>query len=420
VDSKIPADPIQGWIAYLKQEQETFEVTERLLTSLAEVEQKEAKKISIYEDEDKAYEKDIDNTEQLYLISLKRLEGVGVSGKLGGYEVRVLSPPGSAGVKQVEPSLLIALGAGFLLALLGGVSLPFVAELLSTRFRSPEEVSYRLGLPVVSHIPFLTRRWAPKRRKGQPSLHPSLAACYCPAAAEAYRRVQTMLASSNGSHPRQVIQLTSASTGEGTTTVAANLAILAAQAGRRVVLLDLNFHRPRLHDLFGLSAKVGLTSILEEGGATPDEVLQPTMVEGLDILPCGPVTRSPWELLNSAQFCELIHFLRKHYDLVLLDTPALLAVTDPCAVAANADGILLALGVPRTTRAQAERARELLRTITTPVLGVVVNQVRRGGNYRGHRYAPYGTNGTAWHHTQPQGQTNPVTDTGGLRTNGRR
>jgi capsular exopolysaccharide synthesis family protein len=389
-----PLDPVDGWLAYLKQEEETVRSSERLLAGLVKVENDEEKQLQPFELQDRNFYTDIKADELLLASNMKRLNELSLSRDAGGYGARVISPPGSGGTKQVEPNLLIVAAAGAILALLLGVLLPLLADSLDRGFRTPEEVSRRLGVAVVGHIPYLRGRRAPRPRKGQPPVPPILAACNTPATAEAYRSLQTVLSTVVRDRGPRVIQITSSVTGEGTTRVAANLAIAMAQSGKSVVLVDANFHRPRVHILFGLHGEAGLSSVLE-GNASPEEVIQSSAVEGLYILPCGALTRHPFELLNSAQFKELIRVLRQHYDLVVLDTPALLAVTDPCAVAPHADGVILTLGVPRTTRPQAERARELLRAVATPLLGVVVNQVGRSGSYRGHRFDPY-VGGVAW------------------------
>src|SRR5262249_28089755 len=153
---------------------------------------------------------------------------------------------------------------------------------------------------------------------------------------------------------------------------------------------DADFRRPRLHKLFGLSAQVGLASVIA-GKADLDAAVQKTCVPNLSLLPCGPIPPDPAELLTSPRFKELLDGIRGQCDFVLLDSPPLLAGTDPCVVAPRVDGVLLTIRLSRHGRPHAERAKEILGTLGARVVGVVVNGVGRqsGGRY-GSGYAHYG------------------------------
>src|SRR5207253_2071792 len=146
-------------------------------------------------------------------------------------------PPGSGGIKKVAPSLLIALALAVILGFLLGSGLVFLVDSLDRGFRTPDEVTRRLGVPVLGQIPFLSGRSTGPPLPGCPVLAPILHACHSPtsAAAEAYRGLSAILSRIIHDQGPRVIQLTSPAVGDGTTTVAANLAIAAAQSGKRVV-----------------------------------------------------------------------------------------------------------------------------------------------------------------------------------------
>jgi capsular exopolysaccharide synthesis family protein len=171
--------------------------------------------------------------------------------------------------------------------------------------------------------------------------------------------------------------------GDGKSTLAANLAVSIAQSGKRTVLIDADFRRPRLHKFFpSVNRAVGLSSVIA-GQARPEEAIQPTAVANLSLLPCGPRPSNPAELLTSPRFQEFLAAIRPQFDFVLLDTPPVLLVSDPCAVAPRVDGVLLVLRLGKNNRPTAERACEVLASLGAKVLGVMVNDksARSGAGY---------------------------------------
>jgi capsular exopolysaccharide synthesis family protein len=195
--------------------------------------------------------------------------------------------------------------------------------------------------------------------------------------------------SAHGEVPK-VIQVTSPDAGDGKTTLAANLAVSIAQSGKRIILIDADFRKPRQHKLFHVSSEVGLASVIAEQ-AELKEAIQPTAVENLDLLPCGPRPQNPAELLTSPRFKELLDAISEEYAWVLIDTPPLLAVSDPSVVAARVDGVLLVIRAAKNGRPNAERAREILYTLGANVVGVIVNGAARDGRAGGYgyHYGPY-------------------------------
>jgi capsular exopolysaccharide synthesis family protein len=162
-----------------------------------------------------------------------------------------------------------------------------------------------------------------------------------------------------------------------------------AQSGKRVLLVDADFRKPSLHKKFGISNKTGLSLVLSREVPLA-EAIQETGIAGLWILPCGSLPPNPAELLTSPQFKENLDHLREQYDFVLVDTPPLLAVTDPSVVAPRVDGIILTIRVSKNGRPQAERAKEILGTLGANILGVVVNGLDRRGTTVGYEQYSYG------------------------------
>ncbi|MCA9247239.1 MAG: CpsD/CapB family tyrosine-protein kinase, partial [Planctomycetales bacterium] len=215
---------------------------------------------------------------------------------------------------------------------------------------------------------------------------------------ESYRAVRTALYFSTRGEEHTVFQVTSPNAGDGKTTLASNLAISFAQTGDRTLLIDADLRKPRVHRLFALDAENGLAAVIDGAVDVADAIVE-SAVPGLHLLPAGKTPRNPAELLTKPRFQELINLVRDQYDYVIVDTPPLLAVTDPCVVAPRVDGVLLTIRITKQGRPQAERAKAILSSLKTKLLGVVVNDADdalRGAGYGygygyGRNYnAPYG------------------------------
>jgi len=217
-------------------------------------------------------------------------------------------------------------------------------------------------------------------------------------AAESARAIRTNLTFMGAQSALGTLVLTSPSPLEGKTTVAISLAIALAQGGKKVLLVDTDMRRPRLHRAFGRNAKHGVSSVLV-GAATLDEALQTTEVPNLSLLPCGPIPPNPSELLHTAAFSTLLGQLRERFDHVLFDSPPLGAVTDSAIIAPQVDGAILVMKSEKTTRDAAASAMKQLRNVGANLLGGVLNDVdlaKQEAYYGGHYYYSgyyYGTPG---------------------------
>lgn len=202
------------------------------------------------------------------------------------------------------------------------------------------------------------------------------------AAAEAYRTLRTNILFSSLDRPLRTLLVTSTAPNEGKSTTLANLAVTMAQAEQRVLLVDCDLRRPSLHTLFGLSNEQGLTSaILAQDDSLPP--LQATSVPGLSVLTSGPLPPRPADLLGSRRMAAMIERLSASADIVLFDTPPVVAVTDAAALAPRVDGVLLVLHAGHTRRDRAREARQLLEKVKANIVGVVLNgaKLERGYTY---------------------------------------
>jgi capsular exopolysaccharide synthesis family protein len=407
-------DPVQSYIHGLELELRNTRQAADALARLAKEAEQDALKLRADEQKDRAYSKDLARGEQLFETISKRLGEVNIlKGFTGGYEADTIAPPG-LGSKVAPKAVAVFIVAGFL-GLLAGIGLAYLAEISDHSFRTPEEVRQRLGLPVVGHIPY----FRPKADAVQPvgpdgvRLDPALCTVHLPKSgeAESYRGVRTAVYFNSRSQGHKVIQVTSPDMGDGKTTLAANLAVSIAQSGKKAILIDADCRRPRIHKLFGVTAGRGLASVIA-GEAELGEAIQPSAVPGLSVLPCGPIPPNPAELLTLPRLREVVGAIREQYDFVVIDTPPLLAVTDPCAVVPCVDGVLLTLRIGKNARPHALRAKEILANLGASVVGVVINGVAQ--NVKGYSY----TYKSSSYYSGDPHEADPAAPAGGAAVNG--
>jgi len=378
-------DSLEHEIMLLKQRMEE-------LNSFFQEESAKSMELTQFELEDISWRDKIARTKQLFDGVVKRLDEINLVKGHGGYKTAIISPPTDA--YQVAPSLIKSLLIGFILGSFVGFGLGYLIELCDQTFRSPADISEQLGLPIVGHVPVIP---VSKRRfRSSTKIDTTLVTFHRPNSrlSEAYRAVRTALYFSTRGEQHKVIQVCSPNPADGKTTLACNLAVSIAQSGKKVLLIDADFRRPRIHKVFGLQAKTGMSSVIAGVTELPDAI-QSTEVENLSVLPCGPRPSNPSELLTSRRFEELLAVIREQFDFVIVDTPPVLAVTDPGAVAARVDGVIMTMRLTKRTRADATHAVGVLSSLGANIFGVVVNGIdgRSRGNYSyGNQYG-YGYGG---------------------------
>jgi len=192
--------------------------------------------------------------------------------------------------------------------------------------------------------------------------------------AEAMRTVRTNVLFSSTADGGQSIVVTSSGPGEGKTVVSSNLALALAQTGQRVLLIDADMRRPRVHQVFAERQEPGLSNILVGDTKTGDAV-RPTSCSTLWILPAGHLPPNPAELLGSKRFEDFIETLKDHFAFVIIDSPPIMAVSDSAIVAHIADGVLFVIGAEMTSRGVARTAVEQLVNANGHMIGAVLNRV---------------------------------------------
>ncbi|WP_226036167.1 CpsD/CapB family tyrosine-protein kinase [Aquibacillus saliphilus] len=204
---------------------------------------------------------------------------------------------------------------------------------------------------------------------------------------EQYRTVRTNLQFSQVDGDLKTMLVTSAGPSEGKSSVTANLAIVFAQQGKKVLLIDADMRKPTLHYTFRVDNRSGLSNVLV-GERALDESIVSSDVQDLDIMTCGPIPPNPSELLGSKAMEKMIRDASEQYDLIVFDTPPVLAVTDAPILANICDGVLMVVRSKQTENEAAQKARDLLKAAKAKLLGVVLNDVeQKKDNY----YYYYGT-----------------------------
>jgi polysaccharide biosynthesis transport protein len=272
-----------------------------------------------------------------------------------------------------------------LFGLVLGLGLAFFLEQVDDTVRTPEDLELRVGIPVLGFVPKIQV----KKNVDSKASYRALVSALEPNSSviEAYRNIRTSLFFSGPAEESKILLITSGGPGDGKTTTAANLAVVIAQSGKRVLLVDADFRRPRIHKMFNLDTSVGLSSVLV-GERSLSQAAQKTVhdlenIENLDILVAGPTPPNPTELLETQRAKQVFAEMRSKYDRVIVDTPPVLFVSDSSILSTLCDGVILIVKADKRTRAHAARARKQIEKVKGRIIGGILNNVRvsRLGHY---------------------------------------
>jgi succinoglycan biosynthesis transport protein ExoP len=317
-----------------------------------------------------------------YSVLLNSFSNIGLAEANTGDTITVVSPA----VRPMAPIRPRVMQNTLLAAVVGGmlaVGVAFLVEYLDDTVKDPNDLAVAdlNTIAAVQQVSLNGQGTAALFTIQQPK---SLVS-------ESYRTLRTNLQFSSPDKPLRTVVVTSALATEGKTTTAANLAVVMAQAGKQVVLLDGDLRRPALHKVFGLANRAGLTTALVEDSPELSEYLQGTDVENLRVLTTGPIPPNPQELLGSQRMRELLQRLQEEADVVVVDTPPTLVVADANVLASLTDGVLMVVNAGHTRRAAIQQAADGLRQAGAHLLGGVLNRVdtRGGRNYYYYYYHDY-------------------------------
>jgi len=336
------------------------------------------------------------SNEKLYLLIEEKYQEAMIAERSQFGYVQIIDYA-TPGIKPVSPKVHLNLIIGIVLGLGLGVMIVFVREFFDRTVRSPEQLEKR-GFTVLSAIPVIEVEAKLDGKQLKKDEGRNIAAHLIThlnpksPVAEAYRVLRTGIQFAKLDRKIKSIVVASGAPKEGKSTTSSNLAITMAKANLKTVLVDSDLRRPVLHRVFGVKREPGLTDYLFER-AELDEIFRKTDIENLYLIPCGVVPPNPSELLGSEKMKKFVEYLKSNYDLVVFDTPPLVAVADALILANQVDGVLLVASAGKTEIDVLDKAREMIQRVEGNVIGVLLNNfdasATYGTYYRYYRYYRY-------------------------------
>lgn len=336
--------------------------------------------------------------ENIYLMMREKFEEARITeaGQIG--MVRVIDKAKEP-QRPIRPKKKLNLLLGAIIGLGLGIGVTLLMDYMDDSLKSIEDVERHTDLRVLGSIPQIkiSEKIKSQRRASGTSqeqeikrIASRMVTHFEPKSpvSEAYRTFRTNIQFAQFEHPPQTLLVTSAGPGEGKSTTVANLAITMAQMGTKTLLVDADLRRPVLHSIFEQDKRLGLVDVLL-GDNHVDEAIHELGVKNLSLLCCGTLPPNPSELLGSQAMKRLIEQLKKKYDVILFDSPPVVAVTDAAVLSAQADGIILVISSGETTRSAENRAKTLLNNVRAQILGAVLNNVKKEGRYSSYYYYYY-------------------------------
>jgi polysaccharide biosynthesis transport protein len=354
---------------------------ENMLRAALEMQKQEANKLNESAIEYTLLKRDVESNRALYEGLLEKLKEAGVTAGLRSNNFRIVDTA-RVPTSPSEPNLPRNIAFALALGLTTGVSLAFVMEGMDNTVRTPEQAQEISALPSLGMIPLGSRASTEIVSKRRLSLASSKEAVELVTQsrpksqmAESYRSLRTSLLLTSVGGPPRVILVTSALPQEGKTTTSINLAIVLAQKGTRVLLMDSDLRRPSIHKTLGMGPRSGLSNVLTGSFELDEAIIRSTILPNLFLLPAGTPPPNPAELLASSKMKDVLAQLREEYDHIVIDTPPTLSVTDAVVISTSADRVVLVIRAGQTTKQALRRARDLLLQVSAKVCGVLMNAV---------------------------------------------
>ncbi len=354
---------------------------ENMLHDALEKQKQEANKLNESAIEYNLLKRDAETYRALYEGILERLKEAGVSAGLKSNNFRIVDsarPP----TYPIEPNIPRNLGFALILGMASGVGLAFLLDGLDNTIRTTEQAQNISGLASLGMIPLGSKsaREGPNAKRlviASSKEAVELVTQVRPQSqmAESYRALRTSLLLSNLGSPPKVIMVTSALPQEGKTTTSINTAVVLAQKGVRVLLIDADLRRPSIHKTLGMGPRSGLSNVLTGSTDMEQAITRTTILPNLFVLPAGTPPPNPAELLASANMRDVLAKLCDQYDHIVLDTPPALSVTDAVVLSPRADAVILVIRSGKTTKQALRRARDILAQVNAKVVGVLLNAV---------------------------------------------
>jgi len=354
---------------------------EDMLRGSFEKQKQEANKLNESAIEYSILKRDLDSNRTLYEGLLEKLKEAGVTAGLRSNNFRIINAA-RVPTSPSEPNIPRNLSFALVLGVISGVGLAFLLDSMDNTVRTPEQAQALSCLPSLGMIPLSSKSSSHGATGKRLALTASKEVVETVTQvrpqsqmAESYRALRTSLLLSNLGAPPKVIMVTSARPQEGKTTTSINTAIVLAQKGVRVLLMDADLRRPSIHKTLGMGPCSGLSNVLT-GSATLQQTIAATpILPNLFIMPAGTPPPNPAELLASSNMRDLLVTLREQFDHIVIDTPPTLSVTDAVVLSPRADATILVIRSGQTTKQALRRSRDILMQVNAHVAGVLLNAV---------------------------------------------
>ncbi|MGC2322938.1 MAG: polysaccharide biosynthesis tyrosine autokinase, partial [Terriglobales bacterium] len=382
---------------------------EQMLQSSFDKQKGEAYKLNEAATQYAILRRDVESSRDLYDGLLKKLKEAGILAGLKSSNINIVDQA-SQPVEPVEPNIPLNMALGVMGGLLGGVALAFIVENVDNSIRTPQDIESYCSLPSLGVIPSSVTNGKNGNRKlteGERQFALPVAMEHRNSgSAEAFRALRTSLLLSSPGNPPQVILVTSAMMQEGKSFTALNLAVVLAQTGKKVLLVDSDMRRPSVHRYLGIRMSKGLSSCLA-GTQSPDEAVEAIdQIPGLHVVTAGHMPPYPSEMLASDAMPALVQRWREEFRYIVIDTPPVLAVTDAVVCARIADVVVLIARSEQTRRQSLVRARDILRKVRANIAGVVVNDISFDSVEYREYYGHYGSKYSYYYHDGANGNGN--------------
>lgn len=354
---------------------------ENMLRAALDKQKQEANRLNENAIDYSLLKRDVESNRQLYEGLLEKLKEAGVTAGLRSNNIKVLDAARAPGA-PVEPNIPRNLAFALILGITSGVGLAFLLESMDNTVRTTEQAQIISALPSLGMIPLGSKASSYGNGSKRLALTSSkevveLVTQVRPQSqmAESYRALRTSLLLSSLGAPPKVIMVTSARPQEGKTTTAINSAIVLAQKGVRVLLVDADLRRPSVHKTLGMGPRSGLSNVLTGSATLEQAITVSPILPNLFVLPAGSPPPNPAELLASPNMKDVLTALREQFDHVVIDTPPTLSVTDAVVLSPRVDAIILVIRSGQTTKQALRRARDILMQVNAHVTGVLLNAV---------------------------------------------